>query len=93
MIIGSMRVRLLIRGSNSLKDKRGVLKRVVHRLRSQYNCAVAEVDDQDIWRSAILAIVTVYAKREQVDSLFDAVRRELEGSPDFEVVEEEVEFL
>lgn len=93
MIIGSLRVRLLIRGSNSLKDKRSVLKRLIHRLRSQYNCAVAEVDDQNIWRSAILAIVTVYANREQADSLFDAVRQELEGSHDFEVVEQEVEYL
>lgn len=93
MVIGSLRVRLLIHESNSLKDKRSVVKKTIHRLRTQYNCAVAEVDDQDIWRSAVLGIVTVYANREQVDSLFVAVMRDLETAADFEIVDQHTEYL
>lgn len=93
MVIGSLRVRLLIHESNSLKDKRSVVKKTIHRLRTQYNCAVAEVDDQDIWRSAVLGIVTVYANREQVDSLFVAVMRDLETVADFEIVDQHTEYL
>jgi len=51
------------------------------------------VDDHDVWRSAVLAIVTVYANREQVDSLFRAVLRDLETAADFEVQEQLVEML
>ncbi|MCX7017702.1 MAG: DUF503 domain-containing protein [bacterium] len=93
MVIGMMRVRLLIRGANSLKDKRSVLKKTIHRLRISYNCAVAEVDDHDIWRSAILAVVTVCADKQQVDSLFRAVTRGLETAADFEIVEQQIEML
>jgi hypothetical protein len=93
MIIGSLRVRLLIPDSNSLKDKRSVLKKTIHRLRTHYNCAVAEVDDHDIWRSAILAVVTVAARREQVDSLLVTVMRDLETAADFEVIEQHTEYL
>ena len=86
-------MRLLIRGSNSLKDKRSVLKKTIHRLRTGYNCAVAEVEDQDVWRSAVLAVTTVYANREQAESLFEAVQRDLDTAADFEVVERSTEFL
>lgn len=93
MVIGLLRVRLHIVGANSLKDKRSVLKKTIHRLRSHYNCAVAEVDDQDVWRSAVLGIVTVYANKEQVDSLFVTVLRDLETAADFQLLEQAIEFL
>ena len=93
MVIGLLRVRLHILEANSLKDKRSVLKKTIHRLRTSYNCAVSEVDDQDIWRSAILAIVTVYANRDQVESLFNAVGRDLATAADFELLDQQVELL
>lgn len=93
MVIGSLRVRLHIPGANSLKDKRSVIKKTIHRLRSHLNCAVAEVDDQDVWRSAVLAIVTVYAQKDQVESLFTAVLRDLNTAADFEVAEQDIEIL
>lgn len=93
MVIGSLRVRLHIPQANSLKDKRSVLKKTIHRLRTHYNCAVAEVGDNDVWRSAILAVATVYARKEEVDSLFVAVERDLETAADFQVVDREIEYL
>lgn len=93
MVIGSLRVRLHIPGANSLKDKRSVLKKTINRLRTHHNCAVAEVDDQDVWRSAVLAIVTVYAQRDQVESLFSMIMRDLTTAADFEVVDQHTELL
>ena len=93
MVIGLLQVRLLIRDSNSLKDKRSVLKRTIHRLRTGFNCAVAEVDDQDIWRSAVLAIVTVYSQRDTAQALLDDILAELDAAADFEVIERAVEWL
>ena len=93
MVIGLLRVHIHIGHAQSLKDKRSVLKRTIHRLRTSYNCAVAEVDDQDLWQSAVLAIATVYANREQVDSLFQAVERELSQGEDFQLLEHQIEYL
>ncbi|MGI8907450.1 MAG: DUF503 domain-containing protein [Candidatus Sumerlaeaceae bacterium] len=93
MVIALFRVRLHIPFSHSLKEKRSVLKRTIHHLRTSYNCAVSEIDDQDLWQSAVLAIVTVYANRAQVDSLFRAVERDLSTSGDFELVGQQIEIL
>jgi len=46
-------------GVHSLKEKRGILKSFLARLRKQFNVAVAEVDHHDRWQSAQVAIVTV----------------------------------
>ena len=93
MVVGLVRVHLHIPFSQSLKDKRSVLKRIIHRLRTTYNCAVGEVDDQNLWQSAVLAITTVYSNREQVDSLFQAIERELTKSEDFHLLEYQIEYL
>jgi len=49
MTIGILRLVLFIHESNSLKDKRMVLHSLKARLRSNFNVAVTQVDDQDKW--------------------------------------------
>jgi hypothetical protein len=93
MVIGLLRVRLHIPGANSLKDKRAVLKPLIHRLRTGHNVAVAEIHDQDVWRSAVLAIATVYASHEHVESLLVRLAKEIAGGHEYEVVEESTEYL
>src|SRR5438477_574943 len=43
MIVGSLRLRLLVRESRSLKDKRQVVQSIKDRLRNAWNVSVAEV--------------------------------------------------
>src|SRR5436853_286272 len=44
MQVGSLRVRLLLRQSQSLKDKRQVVRSVLERLRNGFNVAATEVE-------------------------------------------------
>ena len=46
---------------DSLKGKRHVLKGLKERVRARFECSVAEVDHQDIWQRATLAIAYVSA--------------------------------
>lgn len=43
----------------SLKEKRGIIKSILHRARNRFNVACAEVDRQDNPRVADLAFITV----------------------------------
>ena len=49
MIIGAAVVELRIHGSQSLKQKRGVVKSIIARVRNRYNASVAEVGGQETW--------------------------------------------
>ena len=48
MIVGSIRVRLLIREAKSLKDKRRVVRSIKDRLRNAFNVSVAEIDSWEL---------------------------------------------
>src|SRR5437588_460395 len=65
MIVGSLKARLLVRGSRSLKDKRQVVRSVLDRVRHQFGVAAAEVAAHDDHRlivpvSAALQHAKVY---------------------------------
>jgi uncharacterized protein YlxP (DUF503 family) len=59
LVIGVLTVTLSIPDANSLKDKRKVIKGLKDKLRNKFNISVSEIGDQDIWRTAIIAIAIV----------------------------------
>lgn len=59
MIVGVMTSQLHMQGINSLKEKRGIVKSIIGRLRSRFNVSVSEVDHQDNKRTAVIAIAIV----------------------------------
>ncbi len=59
MVIGVCTLELQVPDSASLKQKRQIIRSLVARLRQQFNIALAEVDHQDSWQLATLAMVAV----------------------------------
>ena len=59
MLIATCTITLRLNGVHSLKAKRQILKSLLVRLPRQYNVAVAEVDCQDVWQTAVIGLVTV----------------------------------
>lgn len=73
MIIGVMKAQLHLQGINSLKEKRGIVKSVIGRLKSRFNVSVSEVDHQDEKRSAVIGIALVSNETRFIDQQFDAI--------------------
>ncbi len=67
MFVGVARLTLQISDSGSLKSKRQVLRRVTDRLKARFNVSVAEVEDQDLWQRATIALAVVSNDRRHVD--------------------------
>ena len=66
----------------SLKDKRALLKPILHHLRTEYNVSVAETGDQDLWQSVELAIVMVSTSTDHLDAIERRILDDLEGKFD-----------
>lgn len=78
--------------SRTLKEKRGIVKSILARARNSFNVAAAEVDDQDIPGSALLAFVTVAPGRQQARRVLEELEeRVVEERPDVELVAVEIE--
>lgn len=48
-----------IYNAQSLKDKRSVVKKIIHKIRQDFNVSIAEIEYQELWQRTKLAIVTV----------------------------------
>jgi uncharacterized protein YlxP (DUF503 family) len=59
MRVATCIITLQLYGVDSLKAKRRILKSLLTRLPRQFNVAVAEVDYNDTWQTAVIALVTV----------------------------------
>jgi uncharacterized protein YlxP (DUF503 family) len=66
MIVGAAVVELHVHGSQSLKQKRGVVRSIVQRLRNRFNVSVAEIGGQGTWQVAVLGIVSTGSDRKYV---------------------------
>lgn len=68
MIVAAAVVELHVHGSQSLKQKRGVVRSIVQRVRNRFNVSVAEIGGQGTWQVAVLGIVMTGSDRQQVRS-------------------------
>ena len=59
MAIGVLILQLRLPGCTSLKEKRGRLKPLLARLHREFNLSVAEMEQQDVWREAVIECATV----------------------------------
>jgi uncharacterized protein YlxP (DUF503 family) len=92
MVIGLLSIELYLPGSRSLKDKRMVLRGIKDRLQ-KFNVAVSEVDHQDLWQRAGLAVVTVSTTNTRVDQELAAVADEIERLEPGLITRTEVTYL
>jgi uncharacterized protein YlxP (DUF503 family) len=73
MIVGLCTIQLQLPASTSLKAKRQVLQAVVDRVHNKFNVSIAEVDHQDSWHQAALAIACVATDAGYVHGLLERV--------------------
>jgi uncharacterized protein YlxP (DUF503 family) len=59
MIVGVCKIELHLPDAASLKDKRSILKSLLARIHNTFNVSAAEVEKQELWQSAIIAVAVV----------------------------------
>lgn len=64
---------LIIPFSNSLKDKRRVVKALKDRIWSKFRASISEIEDHDSIRRAVLGIVYVSKDKHILDSIVNGV--------------------
>lgn len=93
MIIGACSLKLMIFESNSLKDKRQVIKSIIGRIQGRFNVSVAEVDLNDSWQSAIIGFACVTNDTNHANQILSNVIRFIDEDGRVEIIEQEIEIL
>lgn len=93
MVVGVLRVALHLEAVHGLKEKRGIVQKILARCRNRFPVSAAEVGDQDLWRSAILGFAMVSSSEQVISSHLDRIENEIEAAGLAEIVSAEVEFI
>jgi len=93
VVIGLCTLELHLPQCHSLKEKRMVVSRVRGRLSSRFNVAVAEVEHQDLWQRATIAVVSVAAGRPPLEGTFSKVVDEVERASAGVLLRHDTEYL
>lgn len=73
MYVGVCKLVLHLPGNQSLKGKRQVLRSITQRVKNDFNVAIAEVEDQDRWQTAVLGFSCVSSEAQHAREMIARV--------------------
>ncbi len=91
MIVGTLRVRLLLREARTLKDKRQVLQSIKDRLRQSFNVSVAEIGANDNRQMIVLGVAMVGNEAHPIKQTLGEIVGALKAHPIAEFADSELE--
>ena len=90
MVVAVERFDLRIPGARSLKEKRHVVKSLTAALRQTFSVSVAEVDHQDLWQRATIAVAAVGPDQHQLRRVMQAVGKRVDAWVEVEVIDRDL---
>lgn len=91
MVLGGLKVRLRVRESRSLKDKRQVVQSIKERLRNQFHVSASEVDALDSWQMAVLGFALVGNEHSSIRHTLEQIVSSLRVHPKAEMIDHRIE--
>ncbi|WP_326908781.1 DUF503 domain-containing protein [Sedimentibacter sp. MB31-C6] len=86
MIVGTCEIELLIFESNSLKEKRHVIKSIIERIKSRFNVSIAEIDYHELWNRSLLGVAVVSNKKSICESSISKVIEFIDNDERVEII-------
>ncbi len=93
MVVGTLSIRIAIRSSRSLKDKRRIIKGLKDRIRNKFNVSISETDAQDNHKCSVISVAMVGTDRQYVNSTLSSLINSFRFFPQIELVDYELELI
>ncbi len=73
MVVGTVKIKLYLHGVKSLKEKRSLVRKILHRVKDKFDVAGAETDLMDLHQSAEVGFALVTNESRFANSVMDKV--------------------
>lgn len=93
MVVGILSIKVVMRSSRSLKDKRRIIKSLKDRTRNKFNVSVSEIEDQDNHKCSKIGVAMVGTNRQYVNSKLSSIISSFRFFPQIELVDYELELI
>ncbi|HXX37245.1 MAG TPA: DUF503 domain-containing protein [bacterium] len=91
MVVGVLHVECSLPGTHSIKDKRRIISSLLDHLHRRFHVAAAEVDHQDSWRRAGIAVACVSTDTRHADEILAHVASVIDRRGDLVLLDYHVE--
>ncbi len=93
MVIGVLQLDLHLHGPQSLKEKRGVVQKLLARGRNNFPASCAEVGHQDLWQRTLLGFAVVSTSEQVLAPILSRIEDDLLKSGDADLINAQMEFI
>ncbi|TET63579.1 DUF503 domain-containing protein [Candidatus Aerophobetes bacterium] len=93
MIIGILSLDVRVGSSNSLKDKRRVIKSLTTRIRNSFNVSISEVNCQDLWQRSELGVAFLTTDVRFAQSVLNRIVDFVERHRDITLIDSKIEII
>ncbi len=93
MIVAACQIKLMLYESNSLKDKRQVIKSIIGRIQSRFNVSIAEVGLNDSWRITTLGVACVTNDNSHANEIIQNIIKFIDGDSRVEIIDYNIELM
>jgi len=93
MIIGILSLDVRVGSSNSLKDKRRVIKSLTTRIRNSFNVSISEVGSQDLWQRSELGVAFLTTEVRFAQSVLAKIVDFVERHRDITLIDSKIEII
>lgn len=93
MVVGVLRLELLLYAPQNLKEKRGIVRRILDRCRARFPVSCTETGLQDLWQRSVLGFALVGQDEATIQRVFGQIEEEIVRIGTAEISSREVEIL
>ena len=93
MIVGILWIDVRLGSSNSLKDKRRIIKSLTTRIRNSFNVSISEVGCQDLWQRSELGVAFLTTDVRFAQSVLAKIVDFVERHRDITLIDSKIEII
>ncbi len=93
MVVGVLQLDLRLHGPQNLKQKRGLVQKLLSRCRNHFPASCAEVGHQDLWQRTLLGFAVINASEQIVAPILTRIEEDVLATADVDLINADLEYI
>ncbi|MEJ2471277.1 MAG: DUF503 domain-containing protein [Desulfuromonadales bacterium] len=93
MVVGVLQLDLRLHGPQNLKQKRGLVQKLLSRCRNHFPASCAEVGHQDLWQRTLLGFAVVNASEQIVAPILTRIEQDVLATAEVDLLNADLEYI
>ena len=93
MVIGILELEIKLFSSDSLKEKRRIIKSLIDRIRNNFNVSVSEIRHQNLWQRAGLGIALLTTEGKFAQSILSKIVEFIKKDKKISLIDSKMEIM